>query len=54
MSLEAGVTTGWYKYVDYTYGIDQFGESAKMVDIKTHFRFTLENIVEFITLHILQ
>jgi transketolase len=48
MSLEAGLTSGWYKYVDFTYGIDQFGESAKMVDIKNHFGFTLDKIVEFI------
>ena len=48
MSLEAGLTSGWYKYVDFTYGIDQFGESAKMVDIKNHFGFTLDRIVEFI------
>jgi len=48
MSLEAGLTSCWYKYVDYTYGIDQFGESAKIVDIKNHFGFTLDKIVEFI------
>jgi transketolase len=48
MSLEAGLTSCWYKYVDYTYGIDQFGESGKMVDIKNHFGFTLDKIVEFI------
>ena len=48
MSLEAGLTSGWYKYVDFTYGIDQFGESAKIADIKNHFGFTLDKIVEFI------
>jgi transketolase len=48
MSLEAGLTSGWYKYVDFTYGIDQFGESAKITDIKNHFGFTLDKIVEFI------
>jgi transketolase len=52
MSLEAGLTSCWYKYVDYTYGIDQFGESGKMVDIKNHFGFTLDKIVEFIKYNI--
>ncbi|NBR16232.1 MAG: transketolase, partial [Crocinitomicaceae bacterium] len=33
MSLEAGSTMSWYKYVDYAYGIDTFGESGKMSDL---------------------
>jgi len=48
MSLEAGCTLGWYKYADYTYGIDRFGESAKITDIKDFFDFTLEKIQNFI------
>jgi transketolase len=48
MSLEAGSTLGWYKYANYTYGIDTFGESAKINDIKEHFGFTLEKVLEFI------
>lgn len=48
MSLEAGSTLGWYKYVDYTYGIDTFGESAKITDIKHHFGFTTEKIISYI------
>ena len=48
MSLEAGSTLGWYKYADYTYGIDTFGESAKINDIKECFGFTLEKIQDFI------
>ena len=48
MSLEAGSTLGWYKYVDYAYGIDTFGESAKINDIKEHFGFHIEKIKEFI------
>jgi transketolase len=48
MSLEAGCTLGWYKYADYTYGIDSFGESAKINDIKEKFGFTLEKIRQFI------
>ena len=48
MSLEAGSTLGWYKYADYTYGIDSFGESAKMNDIKEYFGFYVEKIQDFI------
>ena len=48
LSLEAGSTLGWYKYADYTYGIDTFGESAKINDIKNYFGFTLEKIQNFI------
>ena len=48
MSLEAGSTLGWYKYVDYTYGIDTFGESANINDIKEYFGFTVEKIINFI------
>lgn len=48
LSIEAGSTLGWYKYADYTYGIDTFGESAKINDIKQCFGFTLEKIQDFI------
>ena len=48
ISLEAGVTLGWHKYVDYTYGINTFGESGKIGDIKKHFKFTYEDIVTYI------
>jgi transketolase len=48
ISLEAGSTLGWHKYVNYTYGIDTFGESAKIDDIKHYFGFTLEKIKFFI------
>lgn len=52
MSLEAGLTLGWYKYADYTYGIDTFGESGKISDIKNAVGFTLNKIKEFINLKI--
>jgi transketolase len=48
MSIEAGCTLGWYKYVDYAYGIDTFGISAKINDIKDYFGFTIEKIIEYI------
>jgi len=44
ISLEAGSTLGWYKYADYPYGIDTFGESANIIDLKKNFGFTLENL----------
>jgi transketolase len=43
ISLEAGSTLGWYKYVDYPYGINRFGESGKIDDLKQEFGFNLEN-----------
>jgi len=48
ISLEAGSTLGWYKYADYTYGINTFGESGKIGDIKKHFKFTDEDVVAYI------
>lgn len=48
ISLEAGITLGWHKYVDHAYGIDTFGESGKIGDIKTHFKFTEADIVSYI------
>jgi transketolase len=48
MSLEAGSSLGWYKYADYVYGIDRFGESGKLNDLKNHFGFTVEKVTNFI------
>jgi transketolase len=50
ISLEAGSTLGWYKYVDYTYGIDSFGESGNINEIKEYFGFKTQKIREFIKL----
>jgi transketolase len=38
----------WYKYADYTYGIDRFGESGKMNDLKEYFGFTVKKFKAFI------
>ena len=54
LSLEAGSTIGWYKYTNYTYGIDTFGESGKINDLKEHFGFTVEKIKEFICENIIK
>jgi transketolase len=48
ISIEAGSTIGWYKYADYTYGINTFGESGKIDDLKEYFGFTIEKIEKFI------
>jgi len=54
LSIEAGSTLGWFKYVDYVYGIDKFGESGKIDDIKQYFGFTVEHIKNYIRNEILK
>ena len=47
VSIEAGVTWGWQKYVGdgLTIGIDTFGASGKAEDLFPHFGFSVEAIV---------
>ena len=48
VSVEAGSTLGWYKYVGlngFAIGVDSFGLSAKANDVYNHFGITTENIV---------
>ncbi len=48
VSIEAGVTAYWYKYVGLDgrmVGIDTFGESAPAADVFKHFGFTVDNVV---------
>jgi transketolase len=47
VSIEAGVTLGWQKYVGQglTIGLDSFGASAPAPDLFRHFGFTPEAIV---------
>jgi len=47
VSIEAGVTTGWQKYVfdGLTIGIDSFGASAPADILYAHFGLTAEKIV---------
>jgi transketolase len=48
VSVEAGVTGGWYKYVGLdgaVIGMDSFGESAPAPELFKHFGFTAENVV---------
>ena len=49
VSVEAGVTEGWYKYVGLdgvAIGLDRFGESAPGGELFKHFGFTAENVVQ--------
>lgn len=48
VAVEAGVTSGWYKYVGLdgaVVGMDSFGESAPAPALFKHFGFTAENVV---------
>jgi transketolase len=44
VSIEAASTFGWGKYAKYQIGIDQFGKSGNLKDIKNVFGFTAEKI----------
>lgn len=49
LSVEAGSTLGWLKYVTDegdTIGIDRFGESAPGEEVMREFGFTVENVVK--------
>jgi transketolase len=48
VSIEAGVTDGWWKYVGLrgaVVGLDRFGESAPAPELFKEFGFTVENVV---------
>ena len=48
VAIEAGVTTGWYRYVGTkgkVIGLDRFGESAPAEQLFPYFGFTVENVV---------
>ncbi|VAW81922.1 Transketolase [hydrothermal vent metagenome] len=51
IAVEAGVTSGWGKYVGFNgkvIGLDTFGESAPAADVFKHFGITVENVVKAI------
>jgi len=48
ISLEAGSTLCWYKYADYVYGIDRFGKSGHIDEIKNYFNFNTKSFKNFI------
>jgi transketolase len=48
VAIEAGVTSGWYRYVGTkgrVIGLDRFGESAPAEQLFPYFGFTTENVV---------
>ncbi|MFA6465748.1 MAG: transketolase [Desulfurivibrionaceae bacterium] len=49
VAIEAGVTTGWYRYVGTkgrVIGLDRFGESAPAEQLFPYFGFTVEKLVK--------
>ena len=49
MSMEAGVTMPWYRFVGLdgkALGIDHFGASAPAAKLFKEFGFTVENVVK--------
>ena len=44
ISVEAGCTVGWYKYANYTIGIDSFGASGKKNDLLKYFQLDCEGV----------
>jgi len=49
VAIEAGATSGWYRYVGLdgaVVGLDRFGESAPGDALMTYFGFTVENVVK--------
>lgn len=48
VSLEYGVTTAWYKYVDLAIGVDKFGVSGKSVDVINKMKLSTNDIVNLI------
>jgi transketolase len=49
ISIEAGLTTGWYRFLGLdglAIGLDRFGESGPDVELMKHFGFTLESVYD--------
>ena len=49
VSLEAGATLGWHRYVDDALGIDTFGLSAPGSYVFEHFHINAEALVDFVS-----
>jgi transketolase len=49
VSLEAGATLGWHKYVDDAIGIDTFGLSAPGNYVFEYFNITAQSVVDHVT-----
>jgi len=48
VSLEMSSTFGWGRYAKYNYGIDIFGASGKASDVVKDYKFTKDDVVEYI------
>ena len=49
LSLEAGITWGWERFVKgegLSIGIDEFGASGKMKDVFEHYGITIEEVAK--------
>ena len=49
LSIEAGVSLGWHKYVGDegdTLAVDKFGASAPAEDVFRDYGFTVENVIK--------
>lgn len=49
VSLEAGATLGWHRYVDDALGIDSFGLSAPGAYVFEHFAIHASSLVDFVS-----
>ena len=52
VSLEAGATLGWHRYVDEALGIDSFGMSAPASFVFEHFAINAAALVDHVTTHL--
>ncbi len=48
VSVEMSSTFGWGKYAKFNYGIDEFGASGKAEDLFKHYKFTKEDLADFV------
>ena len=49
VSLEAGATLGWHRYVDVALGIDDFGLSAPGSYVFEYFHINAQALVDFVS-----
>jgi transketolase len=52
VSVEAGSTFGWSRYVDYSIGIDTFGASGKGDKVLVHFGISPDAVAERVLEHV--
>jgi transketolase len=52
ISLEAGSTFGWSKWVDASIGIDTFGASGKGGEVLAHFGISPANVADRVQEHV--